>query len=57
MLLEVRIILPSLLRKGDVHFGHQLRVEQSLRGCQKRPQCKSKEAINGTRVNCLQIKN
>lgn len=57
MLLEVRIILPSLLRKGDVHFGHQLRVEQSPRGCQKRPQCKSKEAINGTRVNCLQIKN
>lgn len=47
MLLEVRIILLSLLQKGDVRFGHQVRVEQSLWGCQKRPQQKSKEAING----------
>lgn len=47
----------SLLQKGDVRFGHELWVEQSLWGYQKRPQQKSKEAINGTRVNCLQIKS
>lgn len=48
MVLQIRVILPSLSEKHNVHSGHKLEVEKCIWDCQNGPQWKGKETINGT---------